>query len=248
MNFNNPKTFNEKLNFIKFNCRNDLGQMVADKVEVRDYVASSIGEEYLIPIIDIYKSVEEIPFNALPDKFALKTNHGSGWNIICKDKSKLDWERNSNKMRKWLNRNAYFLSREWQYRNIEAKIICEELLEFEVKDYKFFCRKGEPLLIQVDANRFTNHQRSFYDVNWNEKKQFLTYPNITENVNKPFNLQNMIQLAKKLSKPFLFCRVDLYEHLGRIYFGEITLFPGGASEPFGSYAEDLEMGKMIDIY
>ncbi len=248
MDFNNPKTFNEKLNFIKFNYWNDLGPKVADKVKVRDYVENVIGKEYLIPIIGVYKSVEEIPVNDLPNKFALKTNHGSGWNIICKDKSQLDWERSSSKMRKWLNRNAYYLSREWQYKNIEPQIICEELLEYEVKDYKFFCRKGEPLLIQVDKSRFTNHQRSFFDVNWNGEKLFLTYPNIIENVSKPLNLQKMIQLAEKLSEPFLFCRVDLYEHLGRIYFGEITLFPGGASEPFGSYAEDLEMGKMIDIY
>jgi len=247
LNLREPQTFNEKLNYLKLYNRNKLAPMVADKVTVREYVKETIGEQYLIPAIGIYRSADEIDFDALPNKFALKTNHGSGWNLICADKSKLNWQEEMKKLNKWLRKNAFYLSREWQYKNIRPQLICEELLEYEIKDFKIFCSNGKPLYIQVDSDRFTNHERSLFTVNWEETNIQIRYPKIHKPISRPAHLDEMLMLAKKLSKPFEFCRIDLYEHHDQIYFGEITLHPGGGMEPFLNKSQDTEMGAMIDI-
>lgn len=243
----NPKTFNEKLNYLKLHYRNDLGQIVADKVAVRDYVKESIGEQYLIPLIGVYDSATEINFETLPHKFALKTNHGSGWNLICADKTTLNWSEEVKKLNKWLDKNAFYLSREWQYKNIVPKLICEELLEYEIKDYKVFCSGGKPVYIQVDSDRFSNHERTLFTTSWEETDIQIRYPKITKQVERPAHLDEMLMLSEKLAAPFCFCRVDLYEHDGNIYFGEITLHPGGGMEPFLNKSQDIEMGEMINI-
>lgn len=243
----NPQTFNEKINYLKLFERNPLSPIVADKLTVRDYVKDTVGEEYLIPIIGIYSSADEINFKELPKKFVLKTNHGSGWNLICHDKNQLSWEIELKKVKSWLKKNAYYLSREWQYKYTKPQLIHEELLEYEIDDYKFFCDMGEPRYIQVDSDRFSNHQRTVFDTSWDEVDMYFMYPRIESEVPKPSKLNEMLLLAKKLSKPFIFCRVDLYEYKGKVFFGEITLHPGGGSEPFREYKYDLLMGGVIDV-
>lgn len=247
LNLDEPQTFNEKLNYLKLHNRNELAPIVADKVAVRNYVKDTIGEKYLIPLIGVYTNPDDIDFDALPQKFALKTNHGSGWNLICADKSKLNWAVEKKKLQEWLKKNAFYLSREWQYKNITPKLICEELLEYEIKDYKVFCSNGQPTYIQVDAERFTNHERTLFTTNWEETNIQIRYPKIRKSIERPAHLDEMLELSQKLSAPFEFCRVDLYEHNGNIYFGEITLHPGGGMEPFVRNEDDMAMGKLIDI-
>ena len=244
---NLPKTFNEKLNFLKLKYRNPLAPIVADKVLVRRYVEEKIGEKYLVPVIGIYDNPDEIAFDQLPNRFALKTNHGSGWNLICKDKNTIDWKVEVKKIKVWLKKNAYYLNREWQYQVIQPKLICEVLLDYEIKDYKFFCRNGQPVYVQVDSERFSNHERTIFTTNWQETDIRITYPKIKKKMEPPATLDEMLGLSAKLAEPFLFCRVDLYEHQGRVYFGEITLHPGAGSEPFGNKDQDLRMGYLIEL-
>ncbi|MCB9201609.1 MAG: hypothetical protein H6604_00980 [Flavobacteriales bacterium] len=243
LNLSNPKTFNEHLNYKKLKENYPLGTIVADKVKVRTYIKEKIGEKYLIPIHGIYSSADEVNFKELPKGFALKTNHGSGWNVICQDKEKLDIQATKNKFSKWLKYNAYYLSREWQYKDIQPLIICEKLLKYEIFDYKFFCFKGQPIFIQVDIDRFTNHTRNFYDLEWNLQGFGINYPLFNKKIEKPAQLQEMIEVSKVLSKDFDFVRVDLYVYENKVFFGELTLYPGGGFEPFLSIEQDLEMGE-----
>jgi hypothetical protein len=246
-NIKEPKTFNEKINYIKLFHRPKNGPMVADKVLVREYIEQKIGSKYLIPILGVYNNASEIDFDNLPLGFALKTNHGSGWNIICKDKSKLDIEASKIKLDNWLKLNSYDINREWQYKFIKPLLICEELLEYEIFDFKFFCFNGNPQFIQIDVDRFTNHTRSFYDIEWNKQVFGINYPISEKDIPKPTQLNEMIELAKVLSKGFDFLRVDLYIYNNRVYFGELTLHPGGGYEPFLNKEQDLFLGSFLNL-
>ena len=247
LNLKEPKTFNEKLNYVKLNFRPDLGSKAADKVEVREYVSEVIGSEYLVPLIGIYENARDIDFDKLPNQFVIKANHGSGWNLICTNKDDLNWSKELSKLNKWLSRNAFYVSIEWQYKNIKPRLICEKLLGYDIKDYKIFCNNGNALFVQVDSDRFTNHTRSIYDSEWNELDICIRYDKITPKANPPHNLKEMLSLASKLSEPFKICRVDFYEVESKIYFGEITLFPGGGQEPFHNYEQDLKFGSYFSI-
>jgi len=240
-----PKTFNEKISWIKFHERNPLSTMVADKLEVRNYVKQIIGEDFLIPILEIFKTPEDINLSRLPNKFVLKLTNGSGMNYLCQNKFEADEKQIKLKFSEAYKINPYYLSREWHYNSIQPKIVAEELLEYNIKDFKFFCSKNGPFMIQVDKNRFTYHTRNIYDLKWNLQKIKIRYPNDEEPINCPKNLELMIEIAKKLSKQFIFSRIDLYEHNGKVYFGEITLHPGGGVEPFDSYESDKIMGSNI---
>ena len=247
LNLSNPKSFNEKINWLKLHHRFESGPILADKIAVRDFVKNKIGENYLIPLIETYENANKINFEKLPDSFALKTNHGSGWNIICKNKSELNREESVKKMNKWLGLNSYYLSHEWQYKLIKPQLICEELLEFEINDYKFFCFDGEPKFIQVDIDRFSNHTRSFYNLEWEKQPFGINYPLGQKQIDKPEKLVEMLSVSRKLSKNLKFARIDLYEHNNKVYFGEITLHPGGGFEPFLMKQQDLFMGQYINL-
>lgn len=248
-NLKNPETFNEKINYLKLNDRNPLSPVVADKVSVRDYIIETIGEKYLVPLIGIYTDASDIDFEALPNQFALKTNHGSGWNLICKDKNGLNWETEKVRLNSWLKRSAYYLNREWQYKGVHPQLICEQMLEYEIKDFKLFCFNGSPKYIQVDVDRFTDsgHRRSLLTKDWIDTDIQLNYPKCATTPERPVHLAEMLSISKKLSAPFGFCRIDLYEHNNQIYFGEITIYPGGGVEPFLNKEQDIEIGKSIDL-
>lgn len=246
-NISNPSTFNEKLNFLKINRQSPLAMTVADKVAVRTYVKEKVGEEILIPLFGVYTQVKDVNFESLPQQFALKVNHGSGWNIICTDKSELNENDIKKDLRKWMSRNAWYLSRERQYKEIKSKIICEELLGENILDYKFFCANGEPFAIQVDTDRFGNHQRAIYDCEWQLLSLGINYACPEKKIPEPKHLDLMLRISESLAGDFEFCRIDLYEVDFKIYFGEITLCPGGGFEPFHSYQQDLEFGKHLDI-
>ena len=247
LDFKSPNTFTEKINYLKLYERNELAPIVADKVLVKDYVKTTIGDKYLIPNIGIFSNANDIDLNYLPNKFIIKANHGSQWNLICNDKTKINWNQAVNKLNNWLGKNAYHLSREWQYKSIKPRLLCEKLLSENLTDYKVFCYDGVPKFIQVDTDRFSNHQRSIFTTKWHETNFQIRYSKISHSIIKPKKLDEILNLSKVLSEKFKFCRVDFYYVNNRIYFGELTNHPGGGIEPFLNYEQDLEFGKFVNI-
>ena len=199
LNLRNPATFNEKLQWLKLHDRNPLFTKLVDKYEVKKYVADTIGEQYIIPLIGVYNNADDIDFNKLPDQFVLKCTNDSGSVIICTDKAELDIEETRAKINKHLKRNYYYHSREWPYKNIKPGVICEEYISengVPPKDYKIFCFSGKVKLIVVHLNRFGgNHTMDFYDVNWKKtsiSKNVHGYPKSETTIAEPENLKQMI--------------------------------------------------------
>jgi len=249
LNLDNPKTFNEKIAWLKLNYRKPIMSSLADKYEVRSFVDRKIGKEYLIPLINVFHKMDEINFNKLPGSFVLKAAHGSSWNIVSPNKQKLDIRLSKMKLNDWFNTNYYALSREWVYKEIQPKFVCEEFIKdkngLSPKDYKIFCFDGKPKYIQIDLDRFSGHSRVFYDLNWQKLPFGLEYPTSEIGINKPDGFNEMIRIAKVLSQGFPFSRIDLFNLEGKIYFGEITFFPGDGSEVFEPAEWDLILGKDI---
>ena len=212
LDVNNPKTLNEKLQWLKFNYRFPLQSVVSDKLLVREYVKQKIGEQYLIPLLGKWKKYEDIDFNQLPNKFVLKCNHDSGGLVVCTDKDKLNYSIAKNKIEKSLNSNFFYIGREHQYRNIKPMILCEKFISDNGKvpmDYKIYCFNGEPDVILVCKDRFAgNTHRAkyyFYDHKW----KFIPLNKGDDNISNPEipcpkNLDEMIEIAKELSKDFIF--------------------------------------------
>lgn len=252
INWDNPQTFNEKLQWLKLYYHNPLMTQCSNKVAVRDYVSQRIGEEYLVPVIGVYSSPDEIDFDALPDRFVLKVNWGSGQNIICKDKSTLNIAETKEQLRLWMQpqMNHYYNHFEWCYKNIVPKIICEqyiEQLDKNLLDYKFICFNGQPCFVWIDTDRFIEHKRIFYDLNWNRQPFGLQFPIDNRDYSKPENFDEMICFAQVLSNGFPFSRVDFYNLNGKIYFGEITFYSGAGYELFTPPEWDLKLGQMLQL-
>ncbi|MFD2614748.1 ATP-grasp fold amidoligase family protein [Paenibacillus gansuensis] len=246
----NPQTFSEKLQYIKLHGNLQRLSNYVDKYNVRDYVKKTIGQEYLIPMVGIYETIEQIDFNQLPSSFIMKATHGSGWNIIVKDKNKVDWNSICIQMRSWLDSNYGDMTGELCYKPLQGRVIVEELIydpSGDLKDYKFFCFGGVPHFIQVDSGRFDNHKRNLYDTHWNKLPLVLLYENISETVSMPKNFDKMLSLAAQLSKPFGFVRVDLYEANNVVYFGELTFVPGNGFEAFNPRQFDHQFGELLDL-
>lgn len=231
VNLDNPVKFNDKLQWLKLNWFDPLATKCADKYEVREFVKDRIGEEYLNSLFSKYESVDEINIDELPNSFVLKGTHGSGFNIVCRDKSKLDWDVEFNKMRRWFKTNYYLQNHEWVYKDIKPRIICEKYIEQEtgeeLRDYRFFCFNGEPKFITVDFS-ITNKsktRRNLYDLDWKLMEEEISYPKEQRIiVNKPEKLEEMIDLSRKLSYGFPHARIDFYYIRESIIFGEITFF------------------------
>ena len=253
LDVNNPKTLNEKLQWLKFNYRFPLQSVVSDKLLVREYVKQKIGEQYLIPLLGKWKKYEDIDFNQLPNKFVLKCNHDSGGLVVCTDKDKLNYSIAKNKIEKSLNSNFFYIGREHQYRNIKPMILCEKFISDNGKvpmDYKIYCFNGEPDVILVCKDRFAgNTHRAkyyFYDhkfIPLNKGDDNISNPEIP----CPKNLDEMIEIAKELSKDFIFSRIDLYNIDGKIYFGEITLSPNSGFDADITRKTDIMFGKKLEI-
>ena len=244
--------FGEKIQWIKMHGNLEKYKNLVDKYKVRDYIEQTVGDKYLTKIIRVYNSTSEIDFDELPNKFVLKLNTGSGYNIICNNKKELNKKQTIKKLNKWLKEDYFKIKKEPQYKNIDKKIICEEYMEDKngkLFDYKFFCFNGKVKFIEVDFDRFENHAMNFYDKNWklmDLKKG--KYPNYLETFEKPKNLDEMIYVAEKISKKLPFARIDLYDVDNKIYFGEITLTPAGGLTPFRPIEKDKEYANMIDLY
>jgi hypothetical protein len=226
---------------------------MVDKYKVREYISKKIGEEYLIPLVGgPYYSVDEIDLNKLPNQFVLKCNHDSGSVVICKDKSKFDFEVAKKKLDYCLKHNFWYLGREWVYKNVKPCIVAEKYMvdesENELKDYKVFCFNGEPKIIQVDYGRFTEHKRNLYDTKWKYIEAAIEYPTDKKvEIERPKQLSQMLQLAKILSKDIPFIRTDLYSINDKLYFGELTFFQGSGFEKFSPNEWDKKLGEWIKI-
>lgn len=241
LNLKNPKRFSEKLQWLKIQDKNKELTKFVDKYEVRKIIAEKLGEEYLIPMIGQYSSVDDINWEALPSKFVLKATHGCGSNIICKDKSKLDTDFAVKKLNGWMNKNWYWYGREWSYKNIKPRIICEEFMEEKndaaLTDYKFYCFSGEVKYCQVIRDRGQNETIDFYDIEWNNLpfNGLRNLPRTTKKYKKPEKYEEMIRLAQILCKEFIFVRMDFYLIKNNIYFGEYTFYP---TSGFGKFYPD----------
>lgn len=252
LNLQNPKTYNEKLQWLKLYDHNPIYKKLVDKYEVRRYVTDTIGESYLIPLLGVWKSFDEIEFNKLPNQFVLKCTHDSGSVIICKDKDTLNVKKTKKKLNKCMNRDYFYLGREWPYKNIKPRIIAEEYMVDEsgtqLKDYKIFCFHGKPKMIEVDFDRFTGHKRNLYDTDWNYLDVEIKYPTHPEiKIAKPKELNTMLMLAEKLASVYPHVRVDFYTFDNSIYFSEITFFHASGMGKITPQQFAEEMGAWINI-
>ena len=252
LNLEQPKTLGEKIQWLKLYYRNPILTELADKYTVRPYVAEKVGEEYLIPLIGVYESVSEIDFKKLPEKFILKATHGCGWNIICKDKQRFDFEDTKRKLTKWLNTNYYDFGLEWQYKDMKPRIVCETLLERPdgraLDDYKIFLFNGVVRYVQVVVGRESSQNNMYFDMNWGRIP--VSHIGKTGNgthtdIPKPEQLDKMLTLARQLTPDVPLVRVDFYIHEGRIYFGELTFTPASGHVHWSPEQYDQIFGDML---
>lgn len=248
-----PQTFYEKIQWLKLHDRKEVYHQMADKYLMREYVSQHIGDDYLVPLVGHWEKPEDIDFDSLPKEFALKCTHDSQSAVICKDKSVLDWKKICYDLSQALSVDYSRLGREWAYHDLKPSLIAEERLvdetENDLKDYKVFCFNGEPKFIQVDYDRFVDHKRRFFDLEWNYIEGLkITYPDdLSINIPKPFCLDKMIELSAKLSKDMKFLRVDWYVTKEKLYIGELTFYPGCGFEPIEPYEYDVKWGNWIKL-
>ena len=250
-NLKSPKTFNEKLAFCKINTNNDKITTLADKFLLKDYVSKKIGSEYVINTLQITNDINSIDFNNLPNSFIIKATHGSGWNIIVKNKDQINKPQILKMCKHYLSMNYYFYARERQYLNMKPQIMIEELLLTDdgnvPDDYKFFTFNSEVKYIQIDVSRYSNHERAFYDINWNRIPVSLAFPNHKHEIKKPENFNEMIAICRKLTEGINFARVDMYSYKNKIFIGEITFTPGANVEKFSPSYYDKIFGENFKI-
>ncbi len=244
-----PKTMNEYICATKISDEKLHYWCYTDKYEVRNYVAKTVGVQYLNDVLGIYDSFEEIDFDKLPDAFAMKATHGSSYNMIVSDKAKLDFSAAEKKFGKWLKENFYFKDREKNYKSIKPRIMCDAFLrptDGQLEEYKLFCFKGKVGFIQhnkqIDGRRCDN----IFDPQWNILPVKYGYDGF-EGDTKPENGDELISVAEKLAAPFEFVRVDLYNVDGRIVFSELTFHSGGGLVPFEPKEYDRHFGKLLDL-
>ncbi|GBU23738.1 glycosyl transferase [Fibrobacteria bacterium R8-3-H12] len=254
LDLKNPKTFNEKLQWIKLHGNLEKYTDLVDKYEVRKYIAQTIGEEYLIPLIGVWDRVEDIDFGKLPEQFVLKCNHDSGSVVICKDKNNFDIEKAKNKLKKHLKRNYYYHAREAQYKNIKPRVICEKYMvdkqKIEPEDYRIFSFNGTPKIIFVDRSilKKKSNIRNLYDVEWNYIPVSVGYPtDCNRIISKPNKLEEMLKLTKILSKNIPCVRVDFYLIDDKIYFGELTFTHAAGYQKFEPKEFGFEMGSWLEL-
>jgi hypothetical protein len=254
LNLNHPKTYNEKVQWLKLFDTNQLKTRLSDKYLVRQWISEKIGGRYLIPLLGVWDNFDDINFDKLPNQFVLKANHGCGWNIIVKDKSKFDRKNAKQKFGIWMNSNfAYCSGLELQYRDIEPKIIAEQYLEDisgGLADYKFYCFEGKPYCVEYFIDRFEKggYKAIMYDLEWNPAGWTLDANHEPGSVTKkPEKFDEMVQLVSRLCVGFHHVRIDLYSPNGNIYFGEMTFTSCSGLEHFEPEEWNLKLGEMIKL-
>lgn len=254
LNLEKPKSFNEKLQWLKLYDRNPLYTKLVDKYKVREYISEKIGEDYLIPLLGVWDDPEEIDFDSLPNKFVLKCNHNSGLGMcICTDKSKIDIKKVKNELKSGLAQNYYLNGREWPYKNVSRKIICEKYMTDEtgknLRDYKFYCFDGKPKIVGIYQDRNSDKETTgdFFDMNFEWVDLKFGMPNALNKPQKPQKFQEMIKIAEILSEGIPEVRVDLYISNNKIYFGELTFFDGGGFDKIEPLEWDYKLGSWIKL-
>lgn len=251
LNLKDPQRYTEKLQWLKLFYRDDIMPICSDKYLVRNYLKEN-GYDYLLnELIASYTDVKDIDIESLPNSFVIKASHGSGWNLIVKDKSKINWYIWKKIMRSWMKQDLSWFGAEWNYANPTPRIIVEKYLEDDsgsLRDYKIICANGEPKYFQIDESRFTNHKWAFTDLDGNllPMTQGYSMGGLTEIKFTDIQYQ-MIKIARELSKPFINVRVDFYECNGKIYFGELTFFDGSGFFNFQPDEWDYIWGKNITL-
>lgn len=251
LNLVDPKRFTEKLQWLKLFWRNDDMPICSDKYEVREYLSRHGYSELLNDLICEFDDMDHFDSASLPKQFVIKAAHGSGWNMIVKDKDKVNWFWWKRIMKSWLKQNLYWFGREWNYQNQKPRIIVEKYLEDdsgELRDFKIFCFNGNPQFVQIDENRTSNHKRVYVDC---EGKPLPIKDSQAHGIPSQIHFSDvqkeMIQIAADLSKPFPHVRVDFYEQNGRIIFGEMTFFDGSGFYSFDPDEWDYTIGEMLEL-
>lgn len=254
MSLSSPVEFNEKIQWLKTYFHVPILTQLVDKYNVRAYVTEKIGKEYLNDVIEVYNHPKEIDFNTLPNQFVIKGVHGCGFNLIVDDKTKMNKVKAKFLLNKWYRKNQYYRGgQEWAYKNIKPRFIAEKYLsalsDESLRDYKFFCFSGKAKFIEVHINRNTNHQSSFYDLDF-KKLPFRDVPiaqTIQHKITSPPNLEKMISVAEKLAANFPFVRVDLYSVEQKIIFGELTFYPADGRSEFIPDSYNKIIGDYITL-
>ncbi|GFI06464.1 hypothetical protein IMSAGC006_01207 [Muribaculaceae bacterium] len=249
----NPRTFNEKLCWLKLHRREPEMSVMVDKAQAKDYVRDILGEEYIIPTFGLWERAEDIDFGLLPDRFVMKGTHDSGRVIVCTDKNQLDFDRARQEMQQSLDRDFYAITREWPYKNVPHRIIAEQFIRQSdggLTDYKFFCFNGHVDCVMVCIDRHLGKPKFyFFDRNWNflrlNKRGVAAPEGFT--LPRPEGMERMFEIASILSKGQPFVRVDLYNVDGKIYFGELTFYPDGGVDPNILPSTDQRWGDLLDL-
>ena len=253
LNLDEPVCYTEKLQWLKLYDQRPVYTTMVDKFEVKEYVKNLIGEKYVIPVLGVWNSVEDIDFDALPDQFVLKTTHDSGGLVICKDKQSLDIKKTKKKLASFLKRNYYNCNREWPYKNVNPRIIAEKYMidstHNELRDYKFFTFGGEPKILYIAQGRGNRESTvaDFYDMDFNHLAFTIDHDMADNPPKKPACFEEMKKLATTLSKGTPQLRVDFYEVDGNVYFGEMTFFHCSGFEKFHPDDWDKIFGEWVTL-
>ena len=252
LDLKNPKTFNEKLNWMKLYLREPVFSKMVDKYEAKQLVADKLGEEYVIPSIGIYNSWDEIDFDKLEAPFVIKTTHASGVVFVIRDKSQTDWKNIKKIVNRSLKTNYFYSCREWPYKNVKPRILIESFVqdskEKNLPVFKFFCFSGEPNIVQTIKNDKTSYETiDYFDMDWNRLDLKQNFENSEIPLDKPVNFEEMKDIARKLSKGFPFIRIDLFSIDGKIYFSEFTFYTDAAYQRFYPDLWDKVLGDKIDL-
>ena len=261
LDLNHPKTFTEKIQWLKLYNRRPEYTLMVDKYAVKKYVADIIGEKYIIPTLGVWDKPEDIDWDALPNEFVLKTTHGggSGGVVICKDKKTFDRNKAILTLRDSMNSDIYRSLREWPYKGVKKRVLAEKYMApkdmvnnpiYDLSDYKFFCFNGEPKYCQVIRDRHSKESIDFYDMNWRHQEFVGLNPIASNGINpvpRPLLLDDMICICHKLSENMKFVRIDMYVIDNRIYFGEITFYPASGMGLFNPDKWNEELGNLISL-
>ena len=258
MNLKNPRTLNEKIQWLKLNDRRSINTQLADKYAVREYIASNFGEKYLIPLLYHTTEVGNLKPENLPDTpFIIKSNHDSGNFIVVRDKREVNWDDVRMKFKRCMAFNYYYLQREWQYKNIEPRILVEKLLVQKngriPNDYKLHCINGKVAFVYVSVDREGKNKRNIYDKEWNPLDfTFAAKKKNIENlrgdeIEPPLSFPLMIEFAEKIAKLYSYVRIDFYDVDGRLYFGEVTHHHGGGFDQIRPIEWDYKLGEKVDL-
>lgn len=251
INLINPTTFGEKLNWLKLNDRNEKYTQMVDKYLMKEYIKETIGDKYVVPLIGVWDSPEQIDFDKLPNKFVLKCNHNSGTGMfICRDKTSINKDEVFSNLKKGLKEDYYEKHREWPYKNVSRKIIAEKFLETGedyLTDYKFFCFNGIPKIMYISQDYSSTPTTDFYDMNFNKLDLRMKDPNSNIYIEKPQCFDEMREIATKLAKDIPFLRVDFYYVNKQIYVGELTFYHNAGFCKISPEIWNTKLGNWIDL-